>query len=135
MTRLQNLIAICLGFLLGAPKQIGRSASYIAEKTRVKLALDDIDAELQRPDNLSAERINVLKQAKAEAELLLQEGNDGPGLAEKLRGWKVPQKSDPVERLRSIKRPEKEVILHSPPPRKEESEAPTEVPVETSSNK
>lgn len=106
--KITNLIAVCLGFVLGLPKQAIATGSYITEKTRVKLALDDINRELSRPERLSDERILELQFAKEAAEELLKEGegesSPAPGFAERLRNFKIPlpQRKDPVATVQGM---------------------------------
>jgi len=100
--KLSNIIATVLGFIIGLPKQAIATGSYVAEKTRVKVALDDINRELSRPERLSEERRLELEFAKEAAEELLKEGegenSPAPGFAERLKNFKIPmpQRKDPV---------------------------------------
>ena len=106
--KLSNLLAVCIGFVLGLPKQAYATGSYVAEKTRVKLALDDINRELSRPERLSDERKLELEFAKAAAEELLREGegenSPAPGFAERLRNFHIPlpQRKDPVSTVQNM---------------------------------
>lgn len=102
----KNMFAVALGAVIGLPKAVVSTGGYIVEKTRVKMALDDINRELSRPERLSDERKLELEFAKEEAENLLAEGESdspAPGFVERLKGFKLPSfKSDPVETVQKM---------------------------------
>lgn len=107
--KITNLLAIAIGFVLGLPKQAVSTTSYVVEKTRVKLALDDINRELSRPERLSEDRLLELEFAKLSAEELLREGeghdnNPAPGFVERLKGFNFPKPfgKDPVDTVQNL---------------------------------